>query len=126
MQQSSLLRTPVAEAAQTIQVVSIDDMVSAEAERFAVNESHLSKTIGCESHGDPTAIGDHGKAYGVGQFHEDTFDWMQTQAIKQGEPFQNLQYKNPHDQITLMAWAFANGFEYNWSCFSIESNKGWV
>lgn len=80
----------------------------------------------CESHGDDEAIGDHGKAYGLMQFHEDTFNWMKGLAIKKGEPFENLSYKDPESQIKLAAWAFANGFAKHWSCYKIEVDKGWT
>lgn len=79
----------------------------------------------CESNGLDTAIGDHGLAYGPMQFHADTFAWMKDTAIKQGEPFQNLSYKNPEDQLTLGAWAFSKGMESNWSCYKIEQAKDW-
>lgn len=29
-----------------------------------------------ESNGDPLAVGDNGRAIGLAQFHEDTFNWM--------------------------------------------------
>jgi hypothetical protein len=106
-------------------LVDIDTLVKAKAEHYAVNVIHYAKTVQCESRGNLEAVGDHGAAYGPLQFHAQTFVWMKNKAIKEGEPFENFQYKNPEDQITLGAWAFSKGLESNWSCFRIEKAKGW-
>lgn len=106
--------------------MSIDDLARASAAYYHVNADHLVKTMKCESHGDAAAVGDHGRTYGLMQFHQDTFDWMKGLAIKAGEPFQTFAYKNPESQLKLAAWAFANGYAGHWSCYHIEAARGWT
>lgn len=115
-----------AEAAHPpIEVVSIDAIARATAAQFAVNEIHFDAVMNCESSGNLEAVGDHGLAYGPFQWHKTSFDWLKSVAIKRGEPFQDLSYTDPQDQITLAAWAFANGFQGQWSCYHIEQKRGW-
>jgi hypothetical protein len=123
---SSAVTAQKPEATDTIiKVVSIDTLIKAQAQHYAISEIHLQATINCESSENDDAVGDHGLAYGVAQFHEVTFDWMKQKAIKEGEPFQNLEYKNPSDQITLMAWAFSVGLASNWSCYTHLKQNNW-
>ena len=70
-----------------------------------------------ESDWQPDAIGDHGLAHNVAQFHEQTFEWMKQTAIKQGKPYQNLSYNSSKDQIILLAWAIKNGEGNQWTTF---------
>jgi len=48
--------------------------------------------------------GDHGSAYSFAQYHEPTFEEMK---IRANMPW--LQYRNPEDQLTLLAWAYNEG-----------------
>ena len=62
-----------------------------------------------------TAIGDKGKAYGLWQFWEKTFDrWSKESKMPQ------LKYKNWQDQTRLAAWAFSKGERYkdDWVCYT--------
>lgn len=70
-----------------------------------------------ESSFDPDAIGDHGLAHNVAQFHEATFEWMKQKAIKQGLPYQDLSYNSSKDQIILLAWALKNHLGNNWTTY---------
>lgn len=106
-------------------MISIDTLARATASVYAVNEIHFDAVMNCESQGNIEAVGDHGLAYGPFQFHEATFNWMRSLGVKEGEPFQTLEYKNPQDQITLAAWAFSKGLEKNWTCYGIEKAKDW-
>lgn len=108
-----------------IKVIELTQFATDTALAYQVNPQHLTAVIRCESSWKDTAKGDHGLAYGLAQFHEETFDSFKASAIKQGEPFQKLEYKNPQDQITLMAWAFKNGLEKHWSCTRIEAARDW-
>lgn len=69
------------------------------------------KIIECESHGDETAVGDGGRAFGVAQFHKPTFDWLCKLSGK------DLDYYNANDQRELLIWALENNRGYLWSCF---------
>lgn len=75
------------------------------------------KTVKCESSFHVTALGDGGLAYGPAQFHEASFYRMLEAAIADGEPFFGFSYKNPADQIQLMAWALDNGYGEEWTCW---------
>jgi len=66
----------------------------------------------CESNLKHEGIyGDGGRAYGLMQFHEPTFEMFKAQA-----KMPELEYKNRSDQITLAAWAFAHGLSSHWTC----------
>lgn len=70
-----------------------------------------------ESDFNPDAIGDHGLAHNVAQFHKPTFDWMRGTAVKQGLPYQNLAYNSSKDQIILLVWALKNNLGDNWTTY---------
>jgi hypothetical protein len=68
--------------------------------------------IKCESSGIENAVGDGGLAYGVAQFHRETFNWMCKLSGK------NLNYYNAQDQKELLRWALENGYQRHWTCYS--------
>lgn len=73
----------------------------------------LIKLARCESSMRHDGVyGDHGLAYGLMQFHEETFDEFKARA---GMP--ELQYRNMADQVKLTAWALKSGLGYHWSCY---------
>lgn len=65
-----------------------------------------------ESQWKPTAVGDHGLAHGVAQFHKATFDWMKKQA-----DMPQLQYSSSSDQIVLLVWAIRHDEGSNWTTY---------
>lgn len=65
-----------------------------------------------ESNWKPEAVGDHGLARNVAQFHKPTFDWMKKKA---NMPL--LQYSSSTDQIILMEWALKNGEGRQWTTY---------
>ena len=65
-----------------------------------------------ESNWDPTAVGDHGLAFGPAQFHQETFDIMRKNAN-----MPKLQYKSSHDQIILMEWALNHKGGPQWTTY---------
>lgn len=127
MATSADVTTPKPEAAArtSIEVINVSTLIQDDALAFKVDPVKFADTVQCESQGNLESIGDHGLAYGPLQFHKATFNWMKGAAIKEGEPFQNLSYTNPQDQITLGAWAFAHGEAKQWSCYSELSSRGW-
>jgi hypothetical protein len=72
--------------------------------------------IACESQFNHHQYGDGGAAFGLAQFHEPTFQSMKLQAIKDGEPFENLYYKDQQSQLLLMAWAIEHRMKGHWTC----------
>lgn len=83
---------------------------------YGTSETVLEHVARCESGLNPLAIGDHGLARNVMQFHKETFDRWSKQL---GE---DLDYTSYHDQIKLGAWAFAHGSQYQkaWTCWTKE------
>lgn len=84
-------------------------------EKYSAEYNYSKKTAKavayCESEYKANAVGDHGKAYGVYQFHRATFEMFSKQM---GE---KLDYYNPEDNIKLAIWALANDKENHWSCY---------
>src|SRR3990167_4442144 len=75
----------------------------------------LIKTAHCESRIRHDGIyGDQGKAFGLFQYWQGTFE-----AFKKDADMPHLEYKNLESQITLTSWAFSQGWKYkrHWTCF---------
>ena len=89
------------------------DYLTEYAQQYGVSSKVLYEVIQCESNWKETAVGDHGLAYGLAQFHEPTFDMFSKQMGME------LDYKSPKDQILVMAWAFSKGLEHHWTCYDI-------
>lgn len=81
--------------------------------RNGINPSIPVYILSHESNWDSDAVGDHGLAHGVAQFHRPTFDWMKKKA---NMPL--LQYSSSTDQIILMEWALTQNLGSNWSTFN--------
>jgi hypothetical protein len=98
-----------------------------ELQAFALQQSlvygasfhEMSLTIDGESEWTTHACGDGGASCNIAQFQVPTFNWFRAEAVKQGQPFENLDYHDAYDQITLMAWAFSQGEAYkeHWTCY---------
>ncbi len=74
--------------------------------------SKLRNTIECESNFNQNALGDHGKAKNICQFHEETFNrFAKLSGIKE------LEYNDARDQIKLIVWAYENKKMNNWTCW---------
>lgn len=69
------------------------------------------RVISCESGWIHESYGDNGKAYGLAQFHKDTFNWLA--MLKGGR----LNYYNAQDQFDLLVWAIENNYGYLWTCY---------
>lgn len=69
----------------------------------------------CESELDHNAIGDNGKAKGVLQFHENTFNWLAGKA-----KVKEFQWLDRTDQLKIGLWALDNNYGYLWSCYGKE------
>ena len=65
----------------------------------------------CESELKTNAVGDHGKAYGIYQFHKPTFDEF---SKKLGE---KMDYHDTEDNIKLAIWALSKDKGQHWSCY---------
>ncbi|MES2953505.1 MAG: transglycosylase SLT domain-containing protein [Patescibacteria group bacterium] len=81
------------------------------AKRYGVDPKHAVAVAQCESELRPDVYGDHGLAYGIYQFHEQTFTLFAREFKLSG-----LDYTDPEDSIQLAMIAFANGKEGHWTC----------
>ena len=72
----------------------------------------LREIVNLESSWKETAVGDNGKAWGLVQFHEPTFN-----QFKQEAGMDYLEYENPYHQLTLLVWSFENGKEKHWTTY---------
>ncbi len=59
-------------------------------------------------------LGDNGKAYGLFQFHYQTFMYF---AGKCG--MRHPHWKNPYQEIYIANWMIKHGYIKNWSCYRI-------
>lgn len=81
------------------------------AKEYEVSEKLLLSVAYCESKYNEKAIGDNGKAYGIFQFHRQSFDRFKKEL---GE---DLDYSSAKDQAKLAAFAFSKGYQHHWTCF---------
>jgi soluble lytic murein transglycosylase-like protein len=68
-----------------------------------------------ESRFDPQAIGDHGDAVGLYQFHLGTWQHFRT---RMGLPINDLRL-DARESARTACWAFAHGFRQRWSVVSL-------
>ena len=101
--------------AQNAQISPINDLIAENSVIYDVPNSTLIKLFKCESDFRENAVGDNGLAYGIAQFHKQTFEAF---AKQEGE---KLNYHSTYDQIKLTAWAIANGYGDHWTCYSKAS-----
>lgn len=84
------------------------------ASQYDVSFPLMNCVITAESKWNPLAVGDHGLANNIVQFHKATFDrWS-------GEMGESLNYNSSSDQLLVMSYAFSKGKSYEdaWSTFS--------
>jgi len=91
----------------------VPGMIAYYSQVYGANSAELLNVAKCESGLRTNVYGDGGYAFGVMQFHEQTFDLWSKQF---GE---ELDYHSANDQIKLATWAFAQGNSYklHWTCF---------
>ena len=97
----------------------IDGLIKHYAGLYGVDYNEMYITLKCESGFKHNGIyGDSGKAYGIAQFHEPTFNGFKLKA-----GMFELDYRDMEDQINLMAWAFGNGLKNHWTCWTRNFGK---
>ena len=98
--------------AQAQAPLTIEEKIEFWATQYGVDPQKSLAVAKCESGLNPEAVGDHGKAYGLYQFWEGTFNKF---ASELGE---KMDYHNPDDQIKLANWAFSKGYGLiHWTCW---------
>lgn len=86
---------------------SVKALISHWENVYGVSIDRIAK---CESGYNQSAIGDKGKAHGMFQYHQPTFDSFAKQIGKQ------MDRENVYDQIEMTAWAFSKGYASHWTC----------
>ena len=86
-------------------------IVRIECQRFDVPEEFALCVADSESRFDPRAIGDHGDAVGLFQFHLGTWQHFRT---RMGLPPEDLR-QDAREASRTACWAFANGFQQRWT-----------
>lgn len=81
------------------------------ANQYGINKDEMIVTIQCESNFNVTAVGDHGLAYGLSQFHKTTFD-----SYCKGN------YHSAKDQLVCMAQMFSKRMQHHWTCWTKNFN----
>lgn len=89
------------------------ELISKVANEFGVNIALATEVAMCESSLRHDGVyGDGKKAYGLYQFHKQTFD-----LFKEKSGMKDLNYENMEDQTKLAMWAFKNGYGSHWTCY---------
>ena len=73
-------------------------------------DDEIYQIVKCESGWDNSARGKAGEI-GLAQFMPQTWEWMSKLAGFQGD------IRNADDQLKLLKWGLANGYEKHWTCF---------
>lgn len=86
-------------------VATIQDRAAA----HGVSASWLERTLRCESHLNPRAVGDGGASLGVAQLHARGLRPLFFQ-MGYSDPF------NVWEAVDFIAWAFEHGYSGHWTC----------
>jgi soluble lytic murein transglycosylase-like protein len=86
-------------------------IIRIECARYDVPETFALCVADRESRFDPQAIGDHGDAVGLYQFHLGTWQHFRT---RMGLPADDLR-SDARQAARTACWAFANGFQQRWT-----------
>lgn len=107
------IKVSIAEAPdRKVQDYSIKELVSHYSSQFQVSQTKMLRVMNCESGGsmNPPGSNDGGRAKGLYQYHQPTWDAFSKEFGKQ------LDRNSAHDQVMLTAWAFSKGYDYHWTC----------
>ena len=96
---------------------TVQELIGKYAVMNGLSEQKLLLIAKCESGLNQKAIGDGGKAIGIFQFHQPTWDLF---SKKMGE---ELDIHSANDQARLASWAFAHGLESHWTCSKLTHYK---
>jgi soluble lytic murein transglycosylase-like protein len=115
----SLAQAPIKEYVSTNapQSVQAQFWVQQYAKEYGVKDTDLLSVGICESSFNQKAVGDHGLARGIFQFHPDT--WIRYEK-KIGFQLDRESFK---DQARLASFAFSIGGQREWSCWNKNHAK---
>lgn len=109
--------------------MSIDDLIKEDATKYGVNETHLYKTLQCESanftvlDGQSEVVrpdGTRENSWGIAQFNLPTD--LKTAS---GEEITKEVATDPEEAIDAAAYNFSKGYATRWSCYNLGVKNGW-
>lgn len=103
---------------QKLQDRPLPDIVRYFADQYDFSPEVLLKVMECESHGDQSVLGDGGRAVGIYQIHQETWNRF-TKGM--GE---TLDRDSAFDQAKVAAYAFSHGHANEWTTFRAIMNGG--
>lgn len=106
--QATIALAPV----RTLNDYSVPELIEHFASQYGVSSKVLLDVAFCESSYRQSAIGDSGKAKGIFQFHQPTWESF---TEKMGE---ELDRDSAIDQAKVAAWAFSNRLGSHWTCYT--------
>jgi len=86
------------------------------AELYGIDKDKYFKTIQGESSWRPEVRGDKGAAYGVAQYHFETF---MRHSAKCNLGYEAVDYYDPEAQLNLMACAFSKNWAMEWTVYRL-------
>jgi hypothetical protein len=90
---------------------AVEAIIRIECRRYGVPEDFALCVADHESRFDPQAVGDHGDALGLYQFHLSTWQHFRS---RMGLPADDLRL-DTRESARTACWAFANGFQKRWT-----------
>ena len=93
------------------------ELITKYAKLYDVPQKLALDIASCESGLKIDAKGDGGRAYGIYQFHKQTFKEFSVKYYKTEELADILDYHDTEDNIKLAMWALSNNKGYHWSCY---------
>ena len=91
---------------ETPKIAKIKKRIADVSQKYGLDYDQLNAVIQCESSLRTDQYGDSMKAFGIAQFHKETFDL-----------FCNGDYYNYEAQLDCMGKMFSQGLANHWSCF---------
>jgi hypothetical protein len=94
--------------------------ISIPAKATGNNDHLIVKILKCESGFRSDVYGDGGKAYGIAQFHKETFYRFANKAKPEMQKagLWPAIYHNANHQVWLLNWAINHGHGSSWTCYT--------
>lgn len=88
----------------------VPGMIWTAARRYGLDAARMERVARCENRGlNPGAVGDHGAAVGIYQFHPEL--WSATPQGRAG-----ADRRNAAANVEAAMWAWSHGYRSHWSC----------
>lgn len=112
------ITNPLQIAQADIQKSTTKELIKKYAEVYNVNDKVMLAMMNCESSGNQSAIGDGGRAYGIYQYHNGTWERLEDKIGK------DMDITSEHDQVQMTAYALSQGMGSQWTSYRSIMNGG--